>query len=96
MALWQIWWVWMAGGVLVAALEILLPGYVFLGFAAGGVLTGVLLGVGVLDQSAFSTILMVFAFLSLIGWGIMRLVLGTRPGQVKIWDRDINDNTPRE
>ena len=35
--------------------------------------------------------LVVFAVLSLIAYIIMRQMFGIRRGQVKIWDRDIND-----
>ncbi len=92
MAWWQVWWVWVAGGVLVAAAEALLPGYIFLGFASGAVLTGILQLVGLLKGSSISVLLAVFAVLSLLSWIAFRAILGKREGQVKIWDRDINDN----
>ena len=37
--LWQVWWVWVAGGFLLGVLEVLAPGFIFLGFALGAVLT---------------------------------------------------------
>ena len=44
--MWTVWWVWIAGGFALGVAEVLLPGFIFLGFAAGAVLTGVLLGIG--------------------------------------------------
>ena len=35
---------------------------------------------------------LVFAIASLGAWFAMRRLFGTRIGQVKIWDRDINDD----
>ena len=39
MQLWQEWWVWIAAGIVLAILEIVVSGYVLLGFALGAVLT---------------------------------------------------------
>jgi inner membrane protein len=89
--IWSVWWAWIAGGFVIGILEVVLPGYIFLGFAIGAILTGVLLGFGVLTGASLSTLLMVFALASLVAWAVLRYSLGTRPGQVKIWDRDIND-----
>ena len=33
MMLWTEWWVWMAGALALATLEVIVPGYIFLGFA---------------------------------------------------------------
>jgi inner membrane protein len=88
--MWQVWWVWVVGGFLIASLEVVVPGYIFLGFAIGAVLTGVLIGLGWLGGS-LSLLLAVFAVLSLAAWLVLRRVL-KRDGQVKIWTRDINDN----
>ena len=49
--MWHEWWVWIAAGVVLAILEVMVSGYVLLGFAAGAVLTGVLLALGVLGGS---------------------------------------------
>jgi inner membrane protein len=89
--LWSVWWVWIAGGFVLGIIEVLVPGFIFLGFAGGAILTGVLLGLGVLDGSSLSLLLMIFAFASVVIWGALRLVIGTKPGQVKIWNSDIND-----
>jgi membrane protein implicated in regulation of membrane protease activity len=90
--LWQVWWVWIAAGFVIGIVEVMLPGFIFLGFAAGAMLTGVLIGTGVLAGASLPLLLMVFAFASLAVWLALRRLFARRPGQVKIWDRDINDN----
>ncbi len=85
------WWVWIVAGFALGVLEVLAPGYIFLGFAIGAVATGVLVGIGVLGASLPLTLL-VFALASLVAWGVTRKMMGKQAGQAKMWDRDINDN----
>ncbi|WGV15049.1 NfeD family protein [Fuscovulum ytuae] len=88
---WSIWWVWIVAGFLIGVLEVLLPGYIFLGFAIGAVVTGILLGLDILvGGPAF--LFLIFALCSLVAWVALRRTMGVRAGQVKRWDRDINDN----
>ena len=49
--MWAVWWVWIVAGCALAVLEVLVPGFVFLGFAIGAVLVGALVGVGLLGGS---------------------------------------------
>jgi membrane protein implicated in regulation of membrane protease activity len=91
MALWQEWWVWIVIGVTLAVAEVILPGFILLGFAIGAALVGLLLLIGVLGGN-FYVLLLIFAFASLVSWIMLRRMVGIRKGQVKIWDRDINDN----
>ncbi|GLS86266.1 hypothetical protein GCM10010873_12400 [Cypionkella aquatica] len=88
--MWTIWWVWIAGGFALGVAEVLLPGFIFLGFAAGAVLTGVLLGIGL--SVSLPLTLLIFALLSLAAWIALRATVGVQSGQVKLWDKDINDN----
>ena len=88
--MWSSWWVWSAGGFALGVAEVLLPGFIFLGFAMGAVLTGVLLGIGV--SVSLPLTLLIFALLSLASWIGLRLTVGVKKGQVKLWDKDINDN----
>ena len=90
MALWAEWWVWLLAGVIFAILEVLIPGFILLGFAIGAAVVGVLLWVGVLGAS-LAVLLLVFAVASVVAWAVLRRVVGVRQGQVKLWDRDIND-----
>lgn len=90
-ALWQMWWIWMVAGIALGIVELFLPGFVFLGFAVGAVLTGLGLWLGVLTV-AMGWLLLWFAVLSLLAWIGFRRWAGVRRGQVKLWDRDINEN----
>ena len=88
--MWGQWWVWIVAGFALGVLEVISPGYIFLGFAIGAVLVGGLVGLGVLGTSV-PVLLVVFAVLSLLAWVIVRRIVGVRQGQVKLWDKDIND-----
>lgn len=84
------WWAWVVLGFALGVLEVLAPGYIFLGFAIGAVLTGILVGTG-LAPAGLPVLLLVFAVASVVAWLLLRRTVGVREGQVKIWDRDIND-----
>ena len=86
------WWVWMIAGVAMAILEVLVPVFVFLGFAIGAVATGVLVWFGLLPTGSLPAHLIVFTLLSLAAWLGLRWMFGLHHGQVKLWDKDINDN----
>ncbi len=84
------WWVWMSAALAMATLEVIVPGYIFLGFAAGAFFVGAMLLIGITGMS-LPVMLVIFAVLSLIAFLAMRKVFGLKTGQVKIWDRDINE-----
>ncbi|MCB1336112.1 MAG: hypothetical protein KDK10_01160 [Maritimibacter sp.] len=88
--IWEIWWAWVAAGLALAILEILAPGYIFAGFAIGAVLVGALIGLGL--GLTLPWALVIFAVTSLAAWFAIRRLLGTREGQVKTFDRDINED----
>ena len=94
--IWTVWWLWLAFALGLAILEIFLPGFIFLGFAIGAAVTGIVLAVGgpvaVWMTSSLPATLLVFAFLSLIAWVVLRRVVGVRKGQIKVFDRDINED----
>jgi inner membrane protein len=85
-----VWWAWVVLGFALGVLEVLVPGFIFLGFAIGAVLTGILVGAS-LAPASLPFLLMMFAIMSLLAWLALRRVVGVRDGQVKIWDKDIND-----
>ncbi len=83
------WWAWIVLGFALGVLEILVPGYIFLGFAIGAVVTGTLVGLGL--PASLPLLALIFAAVSVVAWLALRRSMGVREGQVKIWDRDIND-----
>lgn len=87
--LWATWWVWMAAALVLALLEMLLPGFVLLGFAIGALGIALLLLIGV--GWTLPVLLFIFAGLSLIAWLVLRRVFMLPRGQVKRWTTDIND-----
>lgn len=88
--MWNVWWVWIVAGFALGVLEVLAPGYIFLGFAIGAVVTGILVGLGLMGGS-LPALLLVFAIASVLAWLALRRTMGVRKGQVKLWDKDIND-----
>ena len=89
--LWSAWWVWIVAGVVLGVVEIVLPGYVFLGFALGAMAVGLLTLIGLLGTS-LPVMLLVFALLSLAAWAGLRAVFPYQRGKVTVIRHDINDN----
>jgi membrane protein implicated in regulation of membrane protease activity len=89
--MWTVWWVWVVAGFLLGILEVFTPGFIFLGFAVGAVLTGAVVGVG-LAPASFPQLLLIFAALSVLAWFGMRRLAGVRQDQVTISQKDVNDN----
>ena len=91
----MLWWHWISAALVLGILEVLAPGHIFLGFAAGAAVVGLLLLLGgplaAWLASSFAVTVLVFAAFSLLFWIVLQRVLGARRGQVKVWDRDIND-----
>ena len=87
--IWEQWWAWVVFGCALGVLEVLAPGFIFLGFAVGAVAVGVLVGVGVLGGNV-PVLALAFAVLSLAGFVVLRRVVGVTKVQTKVWDKDIN------
>ena len=85
------WWAWMSAALLLATAEVIIPGWIFLGFAIGAFAMGLLLLLGVSGLS-LPISLVVFAVLSLVAYVGLRLVFGLKTGQVRTFDTDINDD----
>ena len=81
------WWAWLAVAVLFVALEVVLPVFAFIGFAAGAAVTGLLL---LLGMGAGGTLL-VFAVLSAVAFAALWAILGHDRGGERIVSTDIND-----
>lgn len=84
------WW-WLIASLLLAALELFAPGWVFMGIAGAVAVMGLALLSGFWTASLPVT-LIVTALLSGLIWYLLRRVAGVREGQVRIWRDDINDN----
>ena len=84
-----LWWVWICAALALGVLELLLPGYIFLGFAIGAM--GMAVAVFVLPVAKVPALLAMFALLSLIGWIALRLLFRHRSGGPRIVTRDINE-----
>ncbi|NAZ36325.1 hypothetical protein GT358_05765 [Rubellimicrobium sp. CFH 75288] len=80
----------MALAVALGILEVVLPVFVFLGFAVGAGATGLLLLFG-LDWS-FGALALLFAVISGLAYLVLRLALGGQGGSARIVRRDINDD----
>lgn len=91
MTLWvTVWWVWLAAAIIFAIAEILVPGFLFLGFALGALAVSLLLlNTGM--TLSLPVLLFLFAGLSLIAWIVLRMFFKVPRGQVKHFDHDIND-----
>lgn len=87
--LWSIWWVWLCFALVLGIVEALLPGFIFLGFALGALVVSLMLLFGV--TTTLPILLMIFAGLSLVAWLVLRRIFALPSGQVKVFDRDIND-----
>ncbi|TMV14734.1 NfeD family protein [Arenibacterium halophilum] len=87
--IWTIWWAWLCVAIVLGIVEVMVPGFIFLGFAIGALAVSMLiLNIGL----ALSLPLMVLLFsaLSLVAWLVLRRIFA-RPHGVKYFDRDIND-----
>jgi len=93
--MWAEWWIWGVAAIVLAIGEVLIPGFVLLGFALGAAVIGLLLLVGgplaVWLAGSLPLVLLVFAVVSLISWLALRRWVGVYRGQVKTFDHDIND-----
>ncbi|NIZ14221.1 hypothetical protein [Phaeobacter sp. HF9A] len=88
-ALWSLWWIWGALALTLAIIEILAPGFIFLGFAIGAAGAAVLLLIGM--APSLPLLLLLFAALSLAAWLLLKRLFALPRGQVKTFDTDIND-----
>lgn len=88
---WTNGWLWLIAALLLALLELALPGWVFVGIAGAVGLMGLALLAG-LWAGSLPMALVVTAILSGVIWLVLRRAMGVQQGQVRIWDRDINDN----
>ncbi len=90
-AIWLIWWVWGVLALGLLGMEIVISGFISLGFAIGAGIIALVLFVMPELPLAPSVVLLIFALLSLAAWLVLRRVFAAPKGQVKTFDHDIND-----
>lgn len=91
---WSNGWLWMIAALLLAAVELILPGYVFMGMAGAVLVMGLLLLTGVWG-AGLPTTLVATAVLSGLIWFLLSRMIGVDRSAARIWRDDINDN-PRD
>ncbi|MCH1387410.1 MAG: NfeD family protein [Paracoccaceae bacterium] len=90
MAIIETWWAWVAFGIVLMLLELMMPSYLFLGFGFGAIVTGITLALGITMSAQY--LMLLFAIASLISWVLLRQVFKLPKGNVQTFDHDINDN----
>ena len=83
-----LWWVWVSVALVLALVEILVPGNIFLGFALGAL---AMVPVVLVLPGAGVSLLALFAGLSLLGWIVLRVVFKRQSSGARIVERDINE-----
>jgi len=84
-------WVWIIAALVLGALEIVLPGWFFLGIALAVGVMGLAILVGIWT-GGLPMALVVTAALSGAIWLGLRRIFGSSRGDVRIWTRDINED----
>lgn len=87
----HLWWIWLAIGICLAIVEILAPGFIFLGFAIGAVIVAGLIAILPAQSISLPMILLIFSILSLCAWLVLRRSFKSPKGQVKTFEHDINN-----
>ncbi|SFG47321.1 NfeD family protein [Sulfitobacter dubius] len=91
MAAWlTLWWVWVCAALALGVVELLLPGWIFLGFALGAL--AMALVVAFWAPGNVALLLAVFAVLSLVAWMALRVLFKRQSSGARIVTRDINEN----
>lgn len=85
----SLWWVWICIALFLGVIELLIPGFIFLGFAIGAV--AMALAVVILPVGNVPALLAAFAVLSLLGWIALRLMFRRQSSAARIVTHDIND-----
>ncbi len=84
-------WLWIIAAVVLALVEILLPGFILLGFAIGAVVVALGLWLHLLGGSV-ALMLLVWAVASGLAWWWLKRTFMKAGAKPKVWTRDINEN----
>jgi membrane protein implicated in regulation of membrane protease activity len=90
MAILETWWAWVAFGIVLMLLELMMPSYLFLGFGFGAIVTGITLALGMTMSAQY--LMLLFSIASLISWVLLRQVFKLPKENVQTFDQGINDN----
>ena len=90
MAIIETWWAWVAFGIVLMLLELMMPSYLFLGFGFGAIVTGITLALGMTMSARY--LMLLFSIASLISWVLLRQVFKLPKENVQTFDQDLNDN----
>ncbi|MEO0936918.1 MAG: hypothetical protein AAFY38_02060 [Pseudomonadota bacterium] len=92
-AAFSLWWVWISIALALATLEVLLPGFIFLGIALAAALFGLamLAMPAVMTTLPVSAMMAIFAGLSLLCWLGLRTAFRTQSSGSKTITHDVND-----
>ena len=91
MIVWTKGWLWIIAALVLALIELMLPGYVFMGVAVAAALMGVALLAGIWT-GGLPVALVVTAVLSGVIWLVLSRMRGVDRSETRIWRRDINDD----
>ncbi|MGJ8545248.1 MAG: NfeD family protein [Sulfitobacter sp.] len=86
----QIWWVWLSAALVLAVIEALAPGWIFLGFAIGALVMAAV--VSLASGLSGAATLAIFGALSLLAWVGLRIAFRGQSSGARIVTRDVNDN----
>ena len=85
-----LWWVWICIALALGVIELLAPGFIFLGFAIGAlIMAGV---VALFSLANMPALLALFAILSLVAWIALKALFRSQSSGARIVTRDINEN----
>ncbi|MBT8412564.1 MAG: hypothetical protein KJP02_12320, partial [Octadecabacter sp.] len=65
------WWIWMVAALVLAIAEVLIPGWIFFGFAVGAFFLGAMIWLGIGAGMSMAWSLVIFAVLSLLAYVVM-------------------------
>ena len=85
-----LWWVWICVALGLGVIELLAPGFIFLGFSIGALIMAGIVALFAISNTA--ALLAVFAVLSLVAWILLKAAFRKQSSGARIVTRDINEN----
>lgn len=85
---WTLWWVWACAALGLAILEVLAPGFIFLGIAGGAAIMALITLLPF--EMGLPLSLALFGILSMGSWWVLKRVFKPADDQTRIVHEDIN------